>query len=523
LNFKVKLINVLNIGKAFFWFLATVSVVVGLSNNPAEARPFAYVTNYLAGTVSVIDTNPSSLNFNKVVSTIQVGGDPDVIVSVPDGSRAYVTSRNSGTITVIDTNPRSLVFNKVVSAIPVEGSPGMIAFTPDGTRAYVPSRDSGTISVIDTNPSSLVFNKVVSTIDLPQRPDWIAITPDGSRAYLTSRNAGTVTVIDTNPGSKDFNKVVSTIQVGGDPNVIAFTPDGNRAYLMSPRTHSISIMDTKPGSPNYNQVVSAIGPCSFPSGIVFTPDGNHAYMTNLDSGTVSRIGTQPGSLDFNKIGLVLTVGPNPDVIAITPDGSHIYVVADNRSVVVIDTSSNTVLKTFAINNGLSSLAIVPSLNLPSNLPPVANAGGPYTVNEGGSVLLAGAATDPDYHPLTFAWDLDKDGAFDTTTPSVTFIAAGIDGPSLHTVVLKVTDIGGLTDTSEATITINNVPPTLISVVNDGPVNEGSLVRVTASAMDVMLDSLTYLFDFDNNGVFEVSQGSPSATHIYPANDRQGAG
>jgi len=172
MNSKIKLLNVLNIGIAFFLFLATFSVVVGLSSNPAEARPFAYVTNYLAGTVSVIDTNPSSLNFNKVVTTIQVGGDPDVIVSVPDGSRAYVTSRNSGTITVIDTNPRSLVFNKVVSTIQLDGNPGMIAVTPDGTRAYVTSRNSGTITVIDTNPGSLNFNKVVSTIDMPQHPDW---------------------------------------------------------------------------------------------------------------------------------------------------------------------------------------------------------------------------------------------------------------------------------------------------------------------------------------------------------------
>jgi len=74
MNPEIKLINVLKIGIAFFWFLATLSVVVGLSSNPAEARPFAYVTNHLAGTVSVIDTNPGSLNFNKVVSTIQVGG-----------------------------------------------------------------------------------------------------------------------------------------------------------------------------------------------------------------------------------------------------------------------------------------------------------------------------------------------------------------------------------------------------------------------------------------------------------------
>jgi len=125
-------------------------------------------------------------------------------------------------------------------------------------------------------------------------------------------------------------------------------------------------IDTNPSSPSYNRAVTAIGACSFPSGIAFTPDGNHAYLTNHDSGTVSVIGTNPGSADFNKVVSKIKVGPNPEVIAITPDGSLIYVVADHRSVVVIDTSDNRVLETLAVKNGLSWAAIVPLVDLPPN-------------------------------------------------------------------------------------------------------------------------------------------------------------
>ena len=317
---QCKLNNVLQRGIAFYWILATLSVIVALHSTPSQAQPFAYVTNPLAGTVSVIDTNPSGLDFNKVISTIQTGEDPNVIAPVPDG-----------------------------------------------TRIYVANHDSGTVSVIDTNPNSKDFNSVVSLIQVVVSPDVIVITPDGSRAYVTSRSSASVTVIDTDPGSTNFNRVLLTIRVGGDPDTIAFTRDGSFAYLLSPLTHSISVMDTNPSSPNYNQVVSAIGTCSFPSDIAFTPDGSRAYMTNRDAGTVSMIGPNPASSDFNKVLAVINVGPNPEVIAITPDGSLIYVIADRRSVVVIDTSDNAVLDALAMNSGSYWAAIVPAVDGNSNI------------------------------------------------------------------------------------------------------------------------------------------------------------
>ena len=43
-------------------------------------------------------------------------------------------------------------------------------------------------------------------------------------------------------------------------------------------------------------------------------------------------------------------------------------------------------------------------------PPVADAGGPYTIAEGDSLALDGSGSfDPDTDPLTYDWDLDNDG------------------------------------------------------------------------------------------------------------------
>jgi hypothetical protein len=101
----------------------------------------------------------------------------------------------------------------------------------------------------------------------------------------------------------------------------------------------------------------------------------------------------------------------------------------------------------------------PSLvRLPVNAAPTADAGGPYTVGEGGSVQLTASGTDPENGQLTYAWDLDGNGTFETPGQTATFSAAGLDGPSSQTVAVQVTDDGGLKDTATATVEITNVAP-----------------------------------------------------------------
>ena len=45
--------------------------------------------------------------------------------------------------------------------------------------------------------------------------------------------------------------------------------------------------------------------------------------------------------------------------------------------------------------------------------PVVDAGGPYAVDEGGSVTVAATGSDPDGDAITYAWDLDNNGTFET--------------------------------------------------------------------------------------------------------------
>jgi hypothetical protein len=92
-----------------------------------------------------------------------------------------------------------------------------------------------------------------------------------------------------------------------------------------------------------------------------------------------------------------------------------------------------------------------------NDPPSVSAGGPYAVDEGSSITLAATGTDPEGGPLTYAWDLDNNGSFETPGQTATFAAA--DGPAAPTVAVRVVDDGGLAAAQQATITVRNVAPT----------------------------------------------------------------
>jgi hypothetical protein len=155
---------------------------------------------------------------------------------------------------------------------------------------------------------------------------------------------------------------------------------------------------------------------------------------------------------------------------------------------------------------------------PPNQAPTADAGGPYAVDEGGSVGLSGSGSDPNGDPLTYAWDLDNNGSFETPGQNVSFSAAGRDGPSTQTVVLRVCDDENACATSSATVAINNAPPTIGSVTNSGPVDEGSPATIIVTAADPagVLDPLSYAFDCDNNSVYEIGpQAGNTAQCAYP--------
>jgi trypsin/PKD domain-containing protein len=177
-------------------------------------------------------------------------------------------------------------------------------------------------------------------------------------------------------------------------------------------------------------------------------DGDGAFDDAAGS-TVTRTFTAPGSV---SIGLH----------AIQPGGDH----AITRQTVTI--------------NGL----------------PTATAGGPngYSVREGGSVQLTGSGSDPEGHALSYAWDLNGDGAFEVNGQTTTFAALTLDGPTTRPAALRVCDSAGGCATSSAIVRVTNAPPR----ANAGPdrrAKRRAKVRFRMRATDPGRDRLRVLWNF----------------------------
>jgi glucose/arabinose dehydrogenase len=79
---------------------------------------------------------------------------------------------------------------------------------------------------------------------------------------------------------------------------------------------------------------------------------------------------------------------------------------------------------------------------------------PLTVN-----FSAGSSGDPEGQPLSYAWDLDGDGAFDDSTAVAPQFTYSSGTPLTVTVRLRVSDSQGLSDVASTEVSINNTAPT----------------------------------------------------------------
>jgi hypothetical protein len=156
---------------------------------------------------------------------------------------------------------------------------------------------------------------------------------------------------------------------------------------------------------------------------------------------------------------------------------------------------------------------------PSNPPPTAvSAGGPYIINEGGTLVLKGAATDSKNDTLTYSWDLNGDGVYDDATGSTATVtwarlqALGVgDNRGTSTIRLKVTDSAKQSVIAASTLTINNVAPIAkLRGFSSGLEGLISQVGFTAPSDPSQSDAkagFRYSYDFNNDGVWDYGTGT----------------
>ncbi len=140
-----------------------------------------------------------------------------------------------------------------------------------------------------------------------------------------------------------------------------------------------------------------------------------------------------------------------------------------------------------------------------------------TANQGASFEVVAQGTDPSYidaETLTYSWDMNQDGVFEILNSDARqTISFAQEGSYLIRCLVRDKDLGE--SIIEKEILIAGQPPQLqgISIETEAPYFEGSPVRFHVDAIDT--DPLTYEFDFDQDGAFDLESDSATVSWSFP--------
>ncbi|MGH7827992.1 MAG: PKD domain-containing protein, partial [Candidatus Binatia bacterium] len=109
-----------------------------------------------------------------------------------------------------------------------------------------------------------------------------------------------------------------------------------------------------------------------------------------------------------------------------------------------------------------------------NIPPAANAGGPYTGQINVPIQFAGSGSDADGDAVTFSWNFGDGATASGPAPTHTYTAPGV-----FTVTLTVTDAFGGSATSQTTATISAA--LVLNPIGNKIVNLGETLTFTVAA------------------------------------------
>ena len=188
-----------------------------------------------------------------IIARIPVGPKPKGLALSADGSRLYVTHFLSGEVSVIDTAKRVLL--ATISTGSDSNMVQKIVIHPMNGHAYLPHIRSNVTNRF------LLFDgtvfPVVSAIDLvsneplPRRridlslgefavnlPFDLTFSPDGQRLYVVGLGSGDLSIIDLETRMR-----IGRVDVGEAPRSVVLTPDGRKAYVFNSLTDDVSVVD----------------------------------------------------------------------------------------------------------------------------------------------------------------------------------------------------------------------------------------------------------------------------------------
>jgi YVTN family beta-propeller protein len=494
-----------------------------------------------------VDFPPDALpaDYDSAVITVQSQADPaswsdtsSIITAVP--RVGYLASGND--ILFVDTkfhqdlgNPLNLENYSVFN----------LAMALDSTGKHLYSvLAGGTDDQGNGYPGLLLgFN----TDDMSQAPNSVAIGADsssvaasfdGKYVLTSSYDDGTVSIVDADPDSPTYFTVLKTLTVGKQPMRVATSPCLNKAYVTNQKGNSVSVIDLETLN-----VISTITGLNGPWGIVVAPSGELAYVTNNSDGKIGLIDTVTDTLRTTwNVG-----GSSLEDLDLTDNGSHLYTAGSSnildvntatgtvahtiantaaglysidvfpdaygpyayitngteRSISVLDTSSNAITQTVVFDGAPGGMALFPPRS-DCKQPPIAAFGPASLVAQVG----VGFAFDNNSirNPTSSTWDFgDGSPVSHDTNPVHTYTSVGP-----YTVTLTVENEFG-TNTTSRTI---NFKPKASFTPTQSLINPGDSISFTDASTGE--PTLKYKWDFGDGSTVSTAQ-SPQHTYAKVGN------
>ncbi len=311
---------------------------------PAPAGPRIYVSDEVAGDVSIVDANTFA------VTNIHLGKRARGIHATHDGKKIYIALSGSpiggpnvdeSTLPPPDKSADAIAEfdvaqNKVVRMLEAGSDPENFAIALDDKTIYVSNEDADGVSFLD-----IASGKLTKTIKTGEEPEGVSVTPDGKLVYSTNEADGTVSVIDPVAG-----KLLKQIKVGRRPRNVVFMPDGKHAYVNAENDGAIGYLDTVKNVLLKRIPLGKPGEVK-PMGIAMSSDASKLYVSTGRGKMVFVIDTAT-----NRPVTSFEVGQRPWGIALSSDGKTLYTAnGPSNDVSVVDLATNTVTRKVPVSAG----------------------------------------------------------------------------------------------------------------------------------------------------------------------------
>ena len=285
--------------------------------------------------IAVVDVNPASANYGKIVETVPLPSDlvAHHIFYNRDSSKAYVTALGKSELRVIDMSKRP--FDAKVIAVPGCAVGEDVVFSEDNKTWYLTCMGSGKLIVGDA-----VADRPTKTIDLPRPyPHGVAVHNGIDRLLVTDtvratdlKDAGeSITVLEASTGKVlGMHKVSNKPSPAGEaPVEILFVPGSNPpiAYVTNMFGGTLWTATWNPQKKDFDVAQAfdfAPVKAGIPLELYFNDKADRLYVTTAKPGHlhVFDIGKNPGQPVLLKS---IPAAEGAHHVAFTKDGQYAYV------------------------------------------------------------------------------------------------------------------------------------------------------------------------------------------------------